>query len=254
MSVFKKKAFFLISILFVVGFGFMNCTKKTKDISENKVEDLLTEIEVFMEISDFEVSMQKQGLVNIKDLDSTLIVDLKYSTTDNFFGEDIYGVLESAYLQRKPAEALKKANELLKVSNPNLRLLIYDAARPLAIQQILWEKLDSIPPKNRKNFVADPAEGSLHNYGCAVDLTIFDTFNKEPLDMGTKYDYFGHLAYPRFENKMLIEGKLSKQQIANRTLLRKVMKSVNYEPITSEWWHFNFYSRKVAKEYHEIVK
>ena len=72
--------------------------------------------------------------------------------------------------------------------------------------------------------------------------------------MGTKYDFFGHLAYPRFESQMLREGKLSEQQISNRTLLRKVMKSVNYVPITSEWWHFNFYSRKLAEEYYEIVK
>lgn len=72
--------------------------------------------------------------------------------------------------------------------------------------------------------------------------------------MGTKYDYFGHLAYPRLENQMLQEGNLTEKQVENRQLLRKVMQSAGFEPITSEWWHFNYCSRKKAKELYKIVE
>jgi D-alanyl-D-alanine dipeptidase len=239
----------------VLGLFFtISCSENISTSSEKYEEKDSTEILVSLEVSDYESSMINQGLLNIQKLDSSLIVDLKYSSADNFFGEDVYGILEDAYLQEKPAKALKKANEALKASHPHLRLIIYDASRPLEVQKVLWNKLDSLPPKRRKNFVADPAEGSIHNYGCAVDLSIFNSRTNEVLDMGTKYDFFGHLAYPRFENQMLKEGKLTLKQIENRVLLRNVMKSAGFESITSEWWHFNYYSRKKAKELYKIVQ
>lgn len=204
-------------------------------------------------VSEFELSMQNQGLVNILELDSNIIVDLKYSSTDNFFSEDVYGTLENAYLQSEVAASLSKANKALMSDNPDFRLIIYDGARPLSVQKILWDKLDSIPPNKRKDFVADPSEGSIHNYGCAVDLSIYDTKTKRELDMGTKYDFFGPLAYPRLENQMLIEGRLNAENIENRKLLRDLMRDHGFSPITSEWWHFNFYSRKEASKIHQIV-
>lgn len=231
-----------------------NTKKEERTLSEKKIEiEKKTEFIETKKTSRFETSMQSQGLVNIQTLDSTILVDLKYSSEDNFFGEDVYGDFNKAFLQKVPAEALVKANEYLVKSNPDLRLLIYDAARPHSIQQVLWDKLDTIPPKRRKDFVADPAQGSIHNYGCAVDLTIFDLVTNKALDMGTKYDYFGDLAYPRLENKMLLEGKLTETQISNRLLLRNVMKKFSFESINSEWWHFNFYSRAKAKEHYTII-
>jgi zinc D-Ala-D-Ala dipeptidase len=209
--------------------------------------------EIKLPISEYETSMINQGLVNLKSLDSTLIVDLKYSTEDNFFGQDVYGTFANAYMQKDPANALVLANKNLKQTNPNLRLVIYDAARPHRIQQILWDKLDSIPTKRRKDFVADPEEGSIHNYGCAVDLSVFDLTQNQALDMGTKYDYFGDLAYPRLEEKLLSEGELTLEQVENRKILRNAMEKAGYQPISSEWWHFNFYSRKTAKAKYEIV-
>lgn len=236
-------------------FLFLNsCAYKQEEFTEQKEENQPTDKTIAPEISELEISMQDQGLVNIQEIDNDILVELKYSSTDNFFGEDVYGILKNAYLQIPPTEALKKANQSLKEMHPNLRLLIYDAARPLSIQNILWEKLDTIPPRNRKNFVADPKEGSIHNYGCAVDLTLFDLTTNQALDMGTKYDYFGPLAYPRLEERMLIEGKLTPEQIANRKLLREVMENEGFRAITSEWWHFNYHSRKRAKELYQIVK
>ncbi|WP_255035845.1 M15 family metallopeptidase [Lacihabitans soyangensis] len=232
----------------------VSCTENTNSGSEKHQDKDSTEIVISLEMSDYESSMQNQGLVNIQKLDSSLVVDLKYSSTDNFFGEDVYGILKNAYLQEKPARALKAANEALMATHPNLRLIIYDAARPIEIQKVLWNKLDSLPPKKRKDFVADPLEGSIHNFGCAVDLSIYNSETKEALDMGTKYDYFGHLAYPRLENQMLQQGNLTEKQLENRQLLRKVMQSAGFEPITSEWWHFNYYSRKKAKELYKIIE
>ena len=205
-------------------------------------------------LSMIEQKVVEQGLIDIQEVDATLWVDLKYATTDNFFGENVYGDFTTAYLQKEPAEALKKAHDLLKKQYPTYRLLVYDAVRPRSVQYILWEKLDSIPPKLRTNYVADPVKGSIHNYGCAVDLTIYDTEAKQPLDMGTPFDYFGYLAYPRKENELLANGSLTEQQVNHRKILRQVMQAAGYEPITSEWWHFNYHSRKVANRKYKIVE
>ncbi|TBX24213.1 M15 family metallopeptidase [Jiulongibacter sediminis] len=205
-------------------------------------------------IGSFEQSLVDQGLVDIQEVDPTIYVDLKYSTTDNFFGEDVYQELTRAYLPLDVAEELKTANELLKFDYPDYRLLVFDAVRPHRIQTILWEALDSIPPLNRKAFVADPALGSLHNYGCAVDLSIYDVRADTLLDMGTKYDYFGHLAYPRKEEEMLLSGQLNEKQIANRRILRKMMGKAGFTPINSEWWHFNTTSLAVAKEKYKLIE
>lgn len=247
------KYFTALSLVIIELFS-VDCTNLEKESTEqNSLENPLHE-KINRPISDIEISMQNQGLVDIQEIDENILVDLKYSSNDNFFKEDVYGLLEKAYLQKQPAQALKEANLSLKTAHPNLRLLVYDAARPQKIQTILWNKLDSIPPKKRKDFVADPNEGSIHSYGCAIDLTIFDLESNKTLDMGTKYDYFGFLAYPRLEEDMLLEGKLTSYQIANRRLLRNIMQKSGFASITSEWWHFNYYSRKKAKELYEIIQ
>ena len=148
---------------------------------------------------------------------------------------------------------LANASKYLRTVNDSLRLLVYDGARPHAIQIVLWESLPQYTPAKRRTFVADPAEGSIHNYGSAVDLTIAFA-DGTPLDMGTKYDYFGELAYPKFENRFLQNGKLSKNQLENRQLLRKVMQKAGFMPIEYEWWHFNAVSRAKAKAMYQIVE
>lgn len=205
-------------------------------------------------MSPLEIAMQEQGLIDLQDLDEEIRVELKYSSRDNFLGKDLYGTLELAYLQPEPAAALIKASQLLRRDNPGLRLLVYDAARPLSIQHILWNKLDSLSEEERKKYVAHPDESSIHNYGCAVDLTLFDLETGRPLDMGTPFDHFGELAYPRLERSMLNEGKLSLKQLNNRILLRSVMLDAGFTPITTEWWHFNFYSRKTAELKYGIIE
>lgn len=254
---FNKRIFHLIMFFFVIVFVW-SCQSKTKqeekkiDIIKPKKDSIAVAKKNI--IPEVEQRMIALGLVDIQKLDSTIMVELKYSTTDNFVHTDVYGELTRAYLQPKPAEMLLKASQFLKEKNPNYRLLVYDAARPLAVQHTLWNLLDSIPPKKREDFVANPTKASIHNFGSAVDLTVYDLEAKKPLDMGTKYDFFGDLAYPRLESVMLRNKKLTQAQIDNRLVLRNAMVKAGYMRIESEWWHFNAMARVQAKARYKIIE
>ncbi len=203
-------------------------------------------------MSPLEKQMIAQGLVNIQDIDPGIVVELKYTTTDNFVKKDVYGDLTNAYLQPEIAKKLAKASTILKKSNPGYKLLIYDAARPNSVQYILWDALE-VPLRQKPQYVADPKIGSIHNFGCAVDLTVVNALGI-PLDMGTPYDFFGPLAYPRMESQMLKAGKLSKAELANRNILRKAMNEAGFRTNTTEWWHFDGLSRAAAKAKYGIIK
>ena len=198
-------------------------------------------------------TIKNNDLVNIQELDSTIFVDLKYSTTDNFMDMDMYGNLETCYLRKNPAEMLLRANQYLKETNPELNLLIYDGMRPRSIQRKLWNALDEVPETERTQYVADPEKGSIHNYGAAVDLTLAHK-NGAPLDMGTKYDYFGELAFPALEDSLLSIGLLTVAQIENRKILRNVMTKAGFLTISSEWWHFNAYSYQDIQTKYNIIE
>jgi D-alanyl-D-alanine dipeptidase len=201
----------------------------------------------------YEEAMQKQGLLEVKKEIPAILIDLKYHSSDNFMHKNVYGCLNTAYLQKEVIDKLKKAQAYLQTSNPNLRILIYDAARPLSIQWILWNTLSHLPPNERQKYVANPKEHSIHNYGSAIDLTLADS-NGMALDMGTKYDFFGELAYPKMEQHFLNTGELSPKAFENRQLLRNIMKKAGFMPIDFEWWHFNAFARKEAKARYKVVK
>lgn len=246
----KFSYFYLLTVL--------ACTSPKSDqetFSERQREEIIpisTENEE-ISVSELEQKLQSQGLVDIQVIDPSIKVELKYSTEDNFFGKDVYGELTRCFLQPEVAELVKSANEALKKEYPHLTLLIYDGVRPLSVQQILWDSLDK-PDSIKPLYVADPKIGGLHNFGVAVDLTIFDAQVDSVLDMGTSYDYFGYPAYPDREAQMLAEKKITSTQIANREILRKVMKGAGFTGIGSEWWHFNAFSRKEAGEKFPLVK
>lgn len=199
-------------------------------------------------ISTLEQKMIAKGLVDIQTIDPTILVELKYATTDNFVKKNVYGDLKKAYLQPEMAKRLAKASLLLKNIKPGYQLLVYDAARPNAAQYVLWDALDDlkIPEASKSQYVANPKIGSNHNFGCAIDLTVVNE-KGIPLDMGTPYDFFGPLAYPRAEQDMLKQGKLTTKQIANRRILRDVMVKSGFIVNTTEWWHFDGMSKKQAK-------
>ena len=198
-----------------------------------------------------EEKLQTLGLVDVQTGSKRILVSLKYSTTDNFVGYDVYGCITRAYLQKQASQKLQLAASMLEKERPDLYLLIYDAARPVWAQKILWDSIKK--PEHLKHvYVANPKRGSIHNYGCAVDLTICDAKGK-PLDMGTAFDSFGNLAQPRMENTHVKNGLLKKFQIDNRKLLRSIMLKAGFGITSSEWWHFNFCSLNSAKSKFEII-
>jgi len=197
-----------------------------------------------------ELQLQQQGLVNIQKYSPHILVELKYSTSDNFLGVDTYGDLENCYLQPKAAIMLGQAQALLKRDHPDLTLLVYDGARPRSVQRKMWALVAGTPTQD---YVANPKRGSVHNFGSAVDLTIANN-DGIPLDMGTAFDYFGKLAQPRHEQQFLKEGKLSSQQIENRKLLRDVMLQAGFQSISIEWWHFNAVPVKIARSEYRIIE
>lgn len=203
-------------------------------------------------ISDLQAKLEQSGLVNIQEVEPSLLVDLRYSTTNNFLETDLYGELDQCYLQQDVAQKLQLAQLLLKSQYPSYSLLVFDGVRPRAVQWKMWKILD-MPASEKTKYVSNPRNGSLHNFGAAVDLTIADEYG-DPIDMGTPFDFFGELAYPRLEDKMLAEGKLTQAQLDNRLLLRSVMMDAGFTPLTTEWWHFNSCSRTIARQLYNIVE
>ena len=177
------------------------------------------------------------GLIDAAKLIPDLLVDLKYSTKDNFMGKDVYGDLQACFLQKDAAEMLAQAAKMLESMRPDLQLLVYDCLRPVKVQRIMWDQVKGTP---QERYVANPntRTGSIHNYGCAVDLTLADKGGK-PLDMGTAFDFFGKKAGPRHEQTFRQKGELTAEQWSNRLLLRTVMVKAGFHTIASEWWHFN---------------
>ena len=177
------------------------------------------------------------GMVDAASKVPGLKVDLKYSTKDNFIGKDVYGEWERGYRQAEAGAMLAKAAEELKRVRPELSLLAYDCVRPVSVQKQMW---DVVKGTKQQGYVANPNSktGSMHNYGCAVDLTLADADGKA-VDMGTPFDFFGAAAQPRHELSLLRQGKLTEAQVANRLLLRYVMTAAGFQPISNEWWHFN---------------
>lgn len=192
--------------------------------------------------------MRDAGLVNVKNIDSSIMVEVKYATQNNFVGVNLYGSYDAVYLQPSIARRLKAVQTHLKKVNPDLSLLIYDGTRPRSVQQAMWNALDTVPFKKRILFVSNPKNGSIHNYGCAVDLTLYNKRTSSELDMGAGFDDPRPIAYPKREEYFLSSGELTKKQVENRKLLRSVMRKEGFWVLSTEWWHFNGLTRKEAKE------
>lgn len=193
--------------------------------------------------------LEQQGLVDVQSISSTIKVNLKYATTDNFTKTVLYDTLSTAFLHPLAAAKLVEAQSLLQQYDPDLSLLVYDAARPMSVQRKMYAVVQNTP---YHAYVANPTRTGMHNYGMAVDLTIC-TKEDKPLDMGTDFDFFGRAAGINKEDELLREGLLTKQQVENRRLLRKVMKDAGFIPIRGEWWHFNASSLDYAKKNISVI-
>jgi zinc D-Ala-D-Ala dipeptidase len=190
------------------------------------------------------------GLIDVQEVDPAILVDLKYARPDNFMGEPVYGSLRRCYLQPEAAMLLGKASRILETHRPGLRLLVADGVRPRRVQRRMWELVKGTP---MQSYVADPATGSMHNFGAAVDLTLASP-DGSALDMGTGLDHFGILAQPREEERLLGKGALTAGQVENRRLLRQVMADAGFRPLAIEWWHFDAFGREETRRRFSIVE
>jgi len=161
-----------------------------------------------------------ERLVEITDIPR----DVRYATTDNFMHQKLYPV-SKVFLRRPAAIALHDVER--ELAREGLGLKIFDGYRPYRVTVAMWK------PIRNPDFVADPAKGSRHNRGAAVDLTLIDLRTGDPLPMPTGYDAFTTKARQDFND-------LPADVIANRAKLRDVMTKHGFDPLPSEWWHFDF--------------
>lgn len=165
-------------------------------------------------------------LVELTKLDPTIKLEIRYATTNNFLGTIFYSE-GRAFMQRPAAEAVVRAS--LKLKALGYGLLIHDAYRPWYVTKVFWDAT----PDDKKVFVADPAKGSRHNRGCAVDLTLYDLKTKKPVEMVSTYDETTDRAYPDYP------GGTSLQRW-HRKLLRDAMEAEGFTVYQAEWWHFDY--------------
>jgi D-alanyl-D-alanine dipeptidase len=173
-----------------------------------------------------------------------IAVDLRYAGVDNFVGRDLYGDLDCAWLHREAAVGLEAGVAWLHEQHPELRLLVLDALRPHRVQEQLWQHLAGT---ELRQYLADPARGSIHSFGMAVDVTLLDAQGLE-LDMGTGFDDLSVLSHPDMEDLHLAQGRLSPLQLANRCILRTAMTGHGFYGIHSEWWHFDFGDKERVRQ------
>ncbi|MEJ8840254.1 M15 family metallopeptidase [Ramlibacter sp. AN1133] len=174
-----------------------------------------------------------------------LAVELRYATVYNFVGRDLYGSLDCAWLHRLAAQGVERAVATLAREAPGLRLLMLDALRPHRVQIELWDFLDGT---DLRQYVADPARGSIHSFGMAIDATLVDADGTE-LDMGSGFDEMIELSHPALEARHLASGELSPAQHRNRELLRKVLCGSGFRGINNEWWHFEMLDRNDVRQH-----
>jgi D-alanyl-D-alanine dipeptidase len=168
---------------------------------------------------------RRPELVEVARLDTTIRLDIRYASDRNFLGTPVY-TQARAFLQRPAAEAVVRAHRALAAQGYGL--LIHDAYRPWYVTKIFWDAT----PADKHEFVADPSQGSKHNRGAAVDLSMYDLKSGKPVTMPSTYDEFSPRAYPTYEG-----GTEDEQR--RRDLLRSVMEREGFRVASNEWWHFD---------------
>lgn len=173
-----------------------------------------------------EENKREADLVELVRLSKSIKLDIRYATDNNFVGKKVYPEAR-AFLQRPAAEALVRVHKKLK--KQGLGLVVYDGYRPWAITKLFWE----VTSDDKRKFVANPATGSKHNRGCAVDLSIYDRKTGQPIAMPSGYDEFTERASPDYKGG-------TDEERANRDMLRKMMEEEGFTVNPNEWWHFDY--------------
>ncbi len=195
------------------------------DLIKSEFSDIISisESNIFGDkIGIIHIDFPGDSFVNLLDLDSTFVLDIRYATTNNFTNTILYDC-EKSLLRYNVAKDLVKANSIFK--EQGFRIKIFDAYRPRSVQYKMWEACPNI------NFVAPPDKGSIHNRGGAIDLTLIDSIGNQ-LDMGTPYDFLGYRAYTTNFN-------LPDTIMNNRLLMQTVLYECGFNKIKTEWWHFS---------------
>ena len=204
----------------------LSLTKKTFKISPVKPIEILRKEAENSNPPMGNSESEKFDLVEIKNIDRSIKYDIRYASENNFMGSKFYKT-SNAFLQRPAAEALKRVNE--KLRSYGFGLLIHDAYRPWYVTKMFWDAT----PVDKKIFVANPQNGSRHNRGCAVDLTLYELSTGNPVEMISGYDEFTDRAFPYYY------GGTTKQRWL-RDLLRENMESEGFRVYEYEWWHFDY--------------
>ena len=165
-------------------------------------------------------------LVDLSTVDPGIKFDIRYASTNNFIGFPLYE-RPAAYLQRPAAEALGRVERAL--APKGFGLLIHDAYRPWFVTKMFWDAT----PESAHVFVADPSQGSRHNRGCAVDLTLYDLKSGRAVQMTGRYDEMSPRSYADYV------GGTSRQRWL-RDLLRAAMEAQGFVVYPEEWWHFDY--------------
>jgi len=165
-------------------------------------------------------------LVELTSLDPTIKLDVRYATDRNFVGRAVYPEAR-AFLQRPAAEALARAHRALR--EEGYGLLVFDGYRPWSVTKLFWD----LTPRAQRAFVANPKEGSKHNRGAAVDLSLYDLASGREVEMPSAYDEMSPRAHPDY-------GGGTPEQRARRDRLRAAMEREGFTVEPNEWWHFNY--------------
>jgi zinc D-Ala-D-Ala dipeptidase len=164
-----------------------------------------------------------------------IAVDLRYAGSNNFDGRVLYQGIDCAWLRIEAAQGLEVASAWLATHHPGHRLLVLDALRPQRVQESIWRDVQGTPAAR---YFADPARGSIHSFGMAVDVSVLDAQNRE-LDMGSGFDEMSVRSHPALEAEQLAAGQITPQHVAAREMLRAAMHHGGFRGIPTEWWHFN---------------
>jgi zinc D-Ala-D-Ala dipeptidase len=167
-------------------------------------------------------------LVEVTGLDPSIKLDIRYASSNNFLGRPVYAQAR-AYLQREAAIALVQAHKALRLHGFGIQ--IFDAYRPWSVTVEFWH--GASPQARQAGYVAKPAEGSRHNRGCAVDVTLYELSSGKAVQMPSEYDEFSERAHPHYS------GSNGESQQARERLIQ-AMKTVGFEVLYNEWWHFDF--------------
>ena len=172
------------------------------------------------------------ALVELIRLDSTIRLDVRYATSGNFLGRPVYKEAR-AFLQRPAAEALVRANQALR--KKGYGVLVFDGYRPWSVTKMFWDAT----PDDKKEFVADPSQGSRHNRGCAVDLSLYDLKTLKEVAMPSAFDEMSERSNIHYQGGTEDSRRL-------RDMLREAMQSEGFAVYEPEWWHYDY---KDWKEY-----